>query len=65
MENQTERYQGKNREKAMQVLRSKLYAIELLKSYDRVLLIDTDVLITPYAPDIFVAYPDDTKNYAL
>ena len=29
VENQTERYQGKNREKAMQVLKSKLYALEL------------------------------------
>jgi peptide chain release factor 2 len=28
VENQTERYQGKNREKAMQVLKSKLYAME-------------------------------------
>jgi len=31
VENQTERYQGKNREKAMQVLKSKLYALELEK----------------------------------
>jgi peptide chain release factor 2 len=29
IENQTERYQGKNREKALQVLKSKLYAIQL------------------------------------
>ncbi len=32
VENQTERYQGKNREKALKVLKSKLYAIELKKS---------------------------------
>ncbi len=31
VENQTERYQLKNREKAMQVLKSKLYALELQK----------------------------------
>jgi len=29
IENQTERYQGKNREKALQVLKSKLYALQL------------------------------------
>lgn len=29
VENQTERYQGKNREKALQVLKSKLYALQL------------------------------------
>lgn len=31
VENQTERYQGKNREKALQMLKSKLYALELNK----------------------------------
>ncbi len=31
VENQTERYQGKNREKAMKVLKSKLYALEFQK----------------------------------
>lgn len=34
VENQTERYQGKNREKALQVLKSKLYALELQRSED-------------------------------
>ena len=29
LENQTERYQGKNREKALQILKSKLYALQL------------------------------------
>ncbi len=29
IENQTERYQGKNREKALQILKSKLYALQL------------------------------------
>lgn len=31
VENQSERYQGKNKEKALQVLKSKLYALELQK----------------------------------
>lgn len=43
----------------------KLYALKLLESYNRVLLLDTDILITPHAPDIFAAYPDENKNYAL
>lgn len=34
VENQTERYQAKNREKAMKVLKSKLYALELQKLAD-------------------------------
>ncbi|MBU0649983.1 peptide chain release factor 2 [Patescibacteria group bacterium] len=32
VENQTERYQGKNREKALQVLKSKLYALQLAEA---------------------------------
>lgn len=43
----------------------KLYALKLLETYDRVLLLDTDIFITPHAPDIFAAYSDDTKNYVL
>lgn len=31
VENQSERYQGRNREKAMQILKSKIYALELQK----------------------------------
>lgn len=34
IENQTERYQGKNREKALQILKSKLFAQELQKADD-------------------------------
>ncbi len=34
IENQTERYQAKNREKAMKILKSKLYALELQKLAD-------------------------------
>ncbi len=34
IENQTERYQAKNRDKAMQILRSKLYALELQRQVE-------------------------------
>ena len=43
----------------------KLYAIKLLEKYDRVLLMDADILITPNAPDIFATYPDCSKTYVL
>lgn len=43
----------------------KLYAIKLLEDYDRVLMMDVDILVTPNAPDIFETYPDTNKLYAL
>lgn len=36
----------------------KLYIKELLKTYDRVLYIDADIIITPHAKDIFSEYGD-------
>jgi lipopolysaccharide biosynthesis glycosyltransferase len=36
-----------------------LYFIELLKSFDRVLYIDADVMPTPHAPNIFDVFPDN------
>ncbi|OBT05540.1 glycosyl transferase [Shewanella sp. UCD-FRSSP16_17] len=35
----------------------KLYIAEILKEYDRVLYLDADMLITPWAEDIFENYP--------
>ncbi|MCF6440772.1 glycosyltransferase family 8 protein [Pseudoalteromonas luteoviolacea] len=35
----------------------------LLKEYDRVLYVDSDVLITPHARDIFELYPDLSTTY--
>ncbi|GIU29233.1 hypothetical protein TUM4644_27460 [Shewanella colwelliana] len=35
----------------------KLYMIELLKEYDRVLYLDADMLVTPWAENIFEKYP--------
>ncbi|WP_394129183.1 glycosyltransferase [Shewanella maritima] len=36
----------------------KLYTAELLKLYDRVLYLDADILVTPWAKDIFEEYQD-------
>jgi len=36
----------------------KLYTAELLKQYDRVLYLDADILVTPWARDIFEEYPE-------
>ncbi|MDK1286746.1 glycosyltransferase family 8 protein [Pseudoalteromonas umbrosa] len=41
----------------------KLKIGELLKQYDRVLYVDSDVLITPNARDIFELYPDLSTTY--
>jgi hypothetical protein len=39
----------------------KRYIVELLKKYDRVLYLDADVFIQPFAFDIFEWYKDDRK----
>lgn len=36
----------------------KLYISELLKEYDRVLYLDADIIVTPWAKDIFLEYPE-------
>jgi lipopolysaccharide biosynthesis glycosyltransferase len=36
----------------------KLYIAEILKEYDRVLYLDADMIVTPWARDIFELYPD-------
>lgn len=36
----------------------KLYISEILKKYDRVLYLDADIIVTPWARDIFSQYPD-------
>ncbi|QYJ93690.1 glycosyltransferase [Shewanella spartinae] len=36
----------------------KLYTAELLKQYDRVLYLDADIMVTPWARDIFEEYQD-------
>lgn len=43
----------------------KFFIYELFKFYDRILYIDSDVLISNDAPDIFKEYPDESKLYAL
>jgi lipopolysaccharide biosynthesis glycosyltransferase len=42
----------------------KFFFVKLLEDYERVLYIDTDVLITPFAKNIFEEYPDVNKFYA-
>ncbi|QLE87519.1 glycosyltransferase family 8 protein [Shewanella sp. Scap07] len=41
----------------------KLYMKELLKDYDRVLYLDADMLVTPWAENIFEKYPDQDTVY--
>ncbi|MEH6463825.1 MAG: glycosyltransferase [Shewanella psychromarinicola] len=36
----------------------KLYIAEILKQYDRVLYLDADIIVTPWARDVFELYPD-------
>ena len=42
----------------------KFQYLELFKEYDRILFLDSDVLITPNARNIFDLYPDPEKFYA-
>lgn len=39
----------------------KFHLAQLLRSYDRVLFLDADILITPQARDIFAAYPNQSR----
>jgi len=41
----------------------KLFIEDLLQIYDRVLYLDADVLITPFAPNIFEIYSDTNQIY--
>lgn len=41
----------------------KFYIFDLLKQYDRVLYLDSDILVTPHAPDIFEKYRDERTIY--
>jgi lipopolysaccharide biosynthesis glycosyltransferase len=42
----------------------KMYFVELLETYERVLYLDADILITPHAADIFSVYDDPGRMYA-
>lgn len=42
----------------------KFFFVRLLDQYERVLYIDTDVLVTPHSKNIFEVYPDINKFYA-
>ncbi|MEZ9199458.1 glycosyltransferase [Shewanella sp. 10N.286.54.B9] len=41
----------------------KLHIAEVLKEYDRVLYLDADIIVTPWARDIFAQYPDKDTVY--
>lgn len=42
----------------------KFIFLDLLEEYDRILYLDSDVLITPHAPNIFEIYSDENFFYA-
>lgn len=46
-------------EKVNPILFEKYQLHDILEEYDRVLYIDTDILVTPHAPDIFEVVPID------
>ena len=41
----------------------KLEVLRLLKTYDCVLYVDSDILVTPWASNIFEEFSDPTKFY--
>lgn len=50
-------------EKLLTSCLEKLYMFDLLKKYDRVLYLDSDILVHPDAPDIFERYNDEQVIY--
>jgi len=41
----------------------KLRAYELLNEYDRILYLDSDIIVNPNARNVFLEFPDDSKAY--